>query len=319
MKTHTIDNYLDLIQNLLDCPQGQEGRLLQQSEELINPELLQVMERAIEELANDGNLESANYLRYWQTQLARLLQQTTTVSPLESNGKTRAYLELIGALLHCPKGSESELLAVNEDLIDSGLVEMMRQMATIERSDRETASYLNNLATEIEQNWIKVNVLESKPNINEKLPNLEAERLVSSQDPWIQENKERQIITNEKRASEESSEKLFESDRDLTTSSQSNSNERTIEERLVAIEQSLARLEDMIVARLQPADPLWYMDVLERASASGWTLSTEEVEKLIGVKPKCEPGKNSYQRGCWLFVKASKMGAQTGWHILKQN
>ncbi|MGL5806398.1 MAG: hypothetical protein ACRC2R_27060 [Xenococcaceae cyanobacterium] len=343
MKTHSLDNYLDLIQNLLDCSQGDEGRLLQQSEELINPELLQVMESAIEELANDGNFESANYLRYWQTQLARLLQQATTVSPPETDGKTRAYLDLIGALLHCPEGSGSELLAVNEDLIDPGLVQMMKQMAvqTAERGDRETANYLNNLATEIEKNWLKASLFSLQRSNNSKQTSLGVEDVVSSEDPWTQANIASRTETKQDRSSQQDERDLNDESIDrfnsyidtsandslatsffknsTTRSNQSEtSNNQNIEERLAAIAQSLAKLEEIIVTRLQPVDPLWYMDVLERASASHWTLSTEEVEKLIGVKPKCEPGKNSYQRGCWLFVKASKMGAQTGWHVIKQ-
>jgi hypothetical protein len=60
------------------------------------------------------------------------------------------------------------------------------------------------------------------------------------------------------------------------------------------------------------------MHVLERAQGSGWIMSTEEVEQLIGVKPKCEPGKDSFHRGCWVFVKAGKMGSQTGWRVMKE-
>jgi hypothetical protein len=330
MKTHSLDNYLDLIQNLLDCSQGDEWELLQQSEELINPELLQVMERAIDELATDGNLKSANYLRYWQAQLARILQQATKIAPPETDEKTRAYLELIRALLDCPEGSESELLALNEGLIDPGLVQMMRQMATqtLERGDRETANYLNNLALEIEQNCLKASLFSSERDNNGKQANLLNKGAVSPEDPWIQENKASGIDTKKERSSQQNkSDSLDEEiphvdlreNRSLETSSPKNSqtrsseleisNNQNIEERLETIARSLAKLEEVIANRLQLQDPLWYMDVLERAHVSQWILTTEEVKKLIGVKPKCEAGKNSYQRGCWLFVKAGKMGA----------
>jgi hypothetical protein len=323
MKTHTLENYLDLIQNLLDCSQGDEWRLLQQSEELINPELLQVMDRIAQELATDGNLEAAQRLRHWEVQIAHLLQQATTISDREINGKSRAYLDLIQALLHCPEGSESELLAVNEDLIDSGLVQMMRQMAaqTAKQGDRETANFLNNLATEIEQNCLNADLLNAELDKKDKPANLRVEDVVSSEDPWMQAYRERE---SEQNGSASASEKeIFASSPNnllVTPSSQSETlSDRKIEEYLVAIAQSLNKLEEILASRLQPANPLWYMDVLERAHDSHWVLSTEEIEKLIGVKPKCESGKNSYQRGCWLFVKAGKMGAQTGWHIIKQN
>jgi hypothetical protein len=59
------------------------------------------------------------------------------------------------------------------------------------------------------------------------------------------------------------------------------------------------------------------MEKLERAYAANWILSTEELEQLIGVKPKCHPGQKSFQRGCWEFVKVGKLGAQVGWQVIK--
>jgi hypothetical protein len=327
MKTHTLENYLDVIQKLLNCPQGDEWRLIEQSEELVDPELLQVMEGAIEELAREGDLRSANYLRYWQAQLARILKPATKIAPPETDRKARAYLELIGGLLDRPEGSRSELLAVNEGLIDPGLVQMMRQMATqtLERGDRETASYLNNLATEIEQNYLKANKASSQLDSNSKNIELSVEELNSAEDPWIQGNGAREIESKQelqKQSNDPDNEEISASILDLNslenTSQLETKNNQTIEQQLTAIAQSLKKLEEILVSRPQPTDPLWYMDVLERASASQWILTTEEIEKLTGVKPKCKANQNSYQRGCWLFVKAGKMGAQIGWQVIKQ-
>ncbi|MEL7011380.1 MAG: hypothetical protein AAGM29_22740, partial [Cyanobacteria bacterium J06588_4] len=66
-----------------------------------------------------------------------------------------------------------------------------------------------------------------------------------------------------------------------------------------------------------PANPLWYMDVLEKALANNWILTTDEVEKLIGVKPHCEHNQTEYRRGCWIFTKTGKVGAKTGWSVDK--
>lgn len=109
--------------------------------------------------------------------------------------------------------------------------------------------------------------------------------------------------------------------KETTTPSQPQVNDSTkqwIDESLTEISQSLRNLEDIVYSRLQPSNPIWYMDILERAQANGWILTTEEVEDLIGVKPRCEAGKNSYQRGCWLFVKAGKTGSHTGWRVMKE-
>ena len=66
-----------------------------------------------------------------------------------------------------------------------------------------------------------------------------------------------------------------------------------------------------------PADPLHYMDVLERAAEKGWLLTTAEVRQLISVKPKTSKGEKVYKRGCWLFQKAGKIGSQTAWRVSK--
>ena len=59
------------------------------------------------------------------------------------------------------------------------------------------------------------------------------------------------------------------------------------------------------------------MNVLERASEKDWLLTTAEVRQLIGVKPKTSKGEKVYQRGCWLFQKAGKIGSQTAWKVSK--
>jgi hypothetical protein len=62
----------------------------------------------------------------------------------------------------------------------------------------------------------------------------------------------------------------------------------------------------------QQREPLQHYTALERAIASGWTLSTAEVRSLIGVKPRGD----RFQRGSFIFVRAGKIGAQAAWKIL---
>ena len=81
---------------------------------------------------------------------------------------------------------------------------------------------------------------------------------------------------------------------------------------------NLGELVKAIAQAVQPpADPLHYMDVLERAAEKGWLLTTAEVKQLISVKPKTSKGEKVYKRGCWLFQKAGKIGAQTAWRVSK--
>jgi len=59
--------------------------------------------------------------------------------------------------------------------------------------------------------------------------------------------------------------------------------------------------------------PLWYHRELEEAAAVGWQLTTKEVKALIGVKPHGQ----EYQRGCWLFRRAGKIGVSIAWTVEK--
>jgi hypothetical protein len=90
-----------------------------------------------------------------------------------------------------------------------------------------------------------------------------------------------------------------------------------IDKRLTAIAESLAKLADLLASRLPVPDPLWHMEVLERACAANWLVTTEEVEQLLGVKPQCHAGENSFQRGSWNFIKVGKIGSQTAWRVTK--
>ena len=67
-----------------------------------------------------------------------------------------------------------------------------------------------------------------------------------------------------------------------------------------------------------PSNPLWCMSILEQADAQGWIASSEEVEWLIGTKPHCAPGHNSFVWGCWKFEKAGKVGMHSSWRVTKE-
>ena len=65
--------------------------------------------------------------------------------------RREAYLNLINSLLSCPSGEEPGILDANQDLIDIGLVQVMRQEAEVlaEREEENTANYLINLAQQL--------------------------------------------------------------------------------------------------------------------------------------------------------------------------
>ncbi len=291
MKQQRLNAYLKLIQGLLSCPHGEEWTLLQQNEELVNPELVQVMEEVSQQLATEGKSEAAKFLHHWAGQLNHIFEQAVHVH--SQDDKSQGYLKLIQALLDCPSGAEAEILAANQELIDPHLVRMMKQVATqmVKTGDRSSALFLSNLAAEISRTLVPVSPFKAHLQKDVKLPNVEENNHLSQM------------------------EQLYQSSPPQSSDIAGN---QILEQHLAKIADSLSKVEQILASRLQPADPLWYMDVLERAQNCGWILSTEEVEQLIGVKPRCEAGQDSFQRGCWVFTKSGKMGSQTGWRVVKE-
>ena len=308
MNQQRLKAYLNLIQGLLSCPSGEEWILLRQHEELVNPELIQVMEQVATQLAVEGNLKEAKFLHNLAGQLHHILQKE--VHSPSSDEKYQAYLDLIQALLNCPRGSEGEILQANQELIGPGLVKTIQQVARQAKvqGDRETASFLDNLAAQLSRTWLEAHAFK---------PILKKDKADADLDTQKQ-----------KARSDQLQEPPFQPKADITAPStaepvSSSSQPDTainqcIADRLTAIAESLAKLDEILASRFQAREPLWYLNVLERAQASNWILSTDEVEQLIGVKPKCQDGKNSYQRGCWVFVKAGKIGSQTAWRVTKE-
>ncbi|MBD1903457.1 hypothetical protein H6F78_00385 [Coleofasciculus sp. FACHB-64] len=77
-----------------------------------------------------------------------------------------------------------------------------------------------------------------------------------------------------------------------------------------------------------PMEPLLYLKELERAAAAGWLLSTDQVTKLVGVKPITKYGKHTFIRGSFAFSKIplndeggkprfKKIGSHTAWRVSK--
>jgi hypothetical protein len=311
MKKPNIKADLDLIQELLSCPQGEEWILLRQNQELVNLELVEVMEQVANHLTAQGDLKAAKYLHNWAAKLYHIL--TESIAPPQNNqDRTQAYLELIQALLSCADGSELEILAAHQNLIGPELVKVIKQVASqmAVKGDQETASYLYDLAANLNRTWIEHHKFEPtyKPEI--------------ASDPWLDEDSltpldltavKTTLDNAEDNAATIASQKTEESS-SLSTPAQIGQDERVLQ-LLATIADSLVKLETTVASRIQPFNPFWYMDVLEKAEAANWIMTTEEVEQLIGIKPHCHHDETSYHRGSWVFVKAEKIGAQIGWKV----
>ena len=309
MNQQLLKAYLDLIQGLLSCPRGEEWILLRQNEKLVNPELVEVMEQVANHLAMEGNIKAAKYLHNWAGKLHHILTENVPL-PQDKKDKTQAYLELIQALLNCPEGAEKDILEANQDLINPELVKLMKEVARqiAAEGNESAASFLSNLATELNRTWLQKH--EFKPTFKKEI----------APDPWFDEETSSPDLpeTETKPTEPEKPEVLTPETSTVSSTKSQIEQEQQLIQQLKIIADSLVNLEKTLASRLQPSNPLWYMEVLEKAEAANWILTTDEVEHLIGVKPHCHAEETAYHRGNWVFIKSGKIGAQTGWKVTKQ-
>jgi hypothetical protein len=349
MDTRHINAYISLIEALLQCAKGEEWLLLQQHQDLVDAELLTVMTQVAERLNAEGNAPAAKFLRYWAVQLTHMLQQNTAQTPAEDI--SQSYLQLIQTLLGCAKGDEAAILSQHPELMDEGLVYTMKQVAAqlAAQGSQEIAIYLKHLAAEIHHGWLQPNEQHgrssiSSPPLDPKLqpPNghgdapidpgvTTATKLHPDPDPGqfvaatptpiSSPPLHRQIdapidpgiaTVNNQHLNQTRTEVAAPIERSAPPSN------NQIEELLVNISSQLAQMEISIGKHSTQQNPLWYMSILEQVDRHGWIISSEEVEQLIGTKPHCAPGHNSFVRGCWKFVKAGKIGTHSSWRVIKE-
>jgi hypothetical protein len=352
MNQQRLQSYIALIKKLLACSSGEEWILLRQNETLVTPELVQVMEQVAAQLTSWGNLKEATFLHNLAGQIHHLFVSKTIERP-DREDKSQAYLDFIQALLDCPTGSEEELLTANQELIGPGLVHTMQQVASqlAANGDRESAIHLQHWAIELNRFWVEQHDFqptakqESEPKSIEYQPAVTQSIPPPLQNPQPSEQGDRGSLapteTEEdiwadqpEKPAETSAQPLPSVETSLTEAAKATpaqdlapkpelSNSSTYEQinrHLETIAGALSRLSETLTSFVQPpADPLWYMEALERANAGNWILTSGEIEKLIGVKPTCPKGSESFQRGSWIFIKAGKVGTQTGWRVNKEN
>lgn len=66
-----------------------------------------------------------------------------------------------------------------------------------------------------------------------------------------------------------------------------------------------------------PRDPLSHLASLQQAAEQNWLLSTTEVEKLIGTKPRSTKKIPVFVRGSFSFTPAGKIGNMKAWKVGK--
>ncbi|NEZ57128.1 hypothetical protein [Adonisia turfae] len=315
MQQRRLNAYLNLIQELLTCPKGEEWIRLKQHEHLVDSELLQVMEQVASQLLREGNRQAAIFLHNWAAKLHHILVKETPI-PKPEDDKFQAYLALIQDLLSSSEDDKERLLAKHHDLIGPGLVHQMQQVAQQlkQQGSDESADYLQHLADELNQAWIAAHAFQ--PELQKESSHVPLKTADSATENTDQSSKVAgaKDVANEDEGGSPSQQIV--STQPLTTSLQLKVNQQ-LTDAISEISQALHQLNQTIMAQSHRTNPLWYMDVLERAATAQWLLTTDEIEQLMGVKPKCHGKDKIYQRGTWTFVKVGKLGAQTAWKVTK--
>jgi hypothetical protein len=76
----------------------------------------------------------------------------------------------------------------------------------------------------------------------------------------------------------------------------------------------LVMFVERIAAAIRPtAAPLAHLEQLEKAVAHEWLLTSADVKRVIGVKPKGD----SFLRGSFTFIRSGTIGNQTAWRVVK--
>ncbi|CAC5341691.1 tetratricopeptide repeat protein [Planktothrix rubescens] len=78
MNEQRLQAYLSLIQELLDCPSGEENQILNQHLELLDGAFVQVCEQKAEQLQSDGQENNAGFLRHLAQRVGAFLAQQGT-------------------------------------------------------------------------------------------------------------------------------------------------------------------------------------------------------------------------------------------------
>jgi len=127
--------YLNLIQQLLTCPNGEERQILQANLELVDSGFLQFCEVVAENLAEEGQENQANYLRNLASQLGQFLGMNDEGDSDNSEGENpQEYANFILDLLQAEEDSNSDIkviypmLAGRQHLLNDRLAEILQQV-----------------------------------------------------------------------------------------------------------------------------------------------------------------------------------------------
>jgi hypothetical protein len=273
-------SYLQLIQTLLGCAKGDEAAILSQHPELMDEGLVYTMKQVAAQLAAQGSQDIAIYLKHLAAEIHHGWLQ-----PNERRGRSPISSPPANGQIHTP--IDPELATASPLRSPNGQID-----ASIDPG----VSAANKLHPDEGQFVAADPTPRSSPFHSQIDPPIDpGVATVNNQHP----NQPRTEVAAP-----------------ITRSAPPSNNQ--IEELLANISSRLEKLEVSTKRHSTPHNPLWYMPILEQVDTHGWIISSEEVEQLIGTKPHCAPGDNSFVRGCWKFIKAGKIGTHSSWRVVKE-
>jgi len=133
--------YLNLIDQLLYCPSGEEAKILDVNSELVDTGLVQMMEEVAKYIGVEGNQNGSEFLY----NLASIVSDI--VRPEDS--QNQAYYNFIDAIFSTSSESYIELLKAHQHLIDEQLVVLLLEEATFQEAEgyEEAGNMLRRIAS----------------------------------------------------------------------------------------------------------------------------------------------------------------------------
>ncbi|MDZ8078211.1 MAG: CHAT domain-containing protein [Nostoc sp. DcaGUA01] len=164
MNEQRLQAYYQLIQTLLNCPSGEEPEILVANTELLDAGFLQVLAAVADDFAQQGEENTANWLRNLATQLT---PKTTPITEEDIETYEQFLLEILQATAQSNGHAEViyPLLAANTDKLNHIFAELLRRWATntLAEAEPDAATFIAAVIGEL-SNLINQFPLGSKAN-----------------------------------------------------------------------------------------------------------------------------------------------------------
>ncbi|WP_341525801.1 CHAT domain-containing tetratricopeptide repeat protein [Nostoc sp. UHCC 0302] len=157
MNEQRLHAYNQLIQNLLDCPSGEEPEILAANTELLDADFVQVVVAAAEHFAQQGEENTAEWLRNLATYLTTPETTPITQEDIETYGQF--LIEILQATADSNGDAQViyPLLAANTDKLNNIFADLLHRRATNTLAEAEPdtatsiAAVIGNLSNLIQQ------------------------------------------------------------------------------------------------------------------------------------------------------------------------